>query len=144
MSEVPIVLHKGLTEEDIVRLAYEDNENDEYHDPLPVLNVWSDYAKLYEMWGNQQKVAEAVGVSQTTVSFRLRLNSLPDSIKKFISQRVLKEEHLKEIVEILAPNNISSWLTTKQAQLEIAPCPNPPLYDNLKETLVVCVLFPPL
>lgn len=117
---VPVVLHEGLTEEDIVRLAYEDNENDEYHAQVSVVDVWADYAKLKALGWTQERIAEAVGVKQAMVSYRLKLHEMPDKIKDFITQESLEETHLREIMQLSLELYFSDWLTISQAHEELA------------------------
>lgn len=119
-KDVPVVLHEDLTDEDTVRLAYEDNENDDYHTALSVVDVWENYAKLRERKWGQERIAGAVGVSQAMVSYRLDLHQMPDKIKKFISQGLLTEGHLTEVMKLSVDLYFSAWLTTPQAHLELA------------------------
>lgn len=117
---VPVILHEGLTEEDIVRLADEDNENDEYHTKVSPIDEWIQYKALYDRWGNQEKVAEVKKVTQKTVSIKLRLHSLPESVKRFIPQGSLDETHLREITDLYLEVYFQDWLTTDQAWEELA------------------------
>jgi site-specific DNA-methyltransferase (adenine-specific) len=121
LTEVPVVLHEGLTEDDKVRLADEDNENDEYHESVGTVDVWANYAWLASLPGwTQERIAKAKGIGQSIVSKRLKLNKLPNTIKRFIHQGFLTERHLIEISEIFTSEYFSPWLTTEQAQLELA------------------------
>lgn len=123
LEKVPIVLYEGLADEDIVKLADEDNNNDEYHVKVGLIDIWAHYAYLYDKNGpnwSQDRIAKAKDISQTLVSIRLKFNELPDNIKDFISQGVITEEHLREISKILVTNNFSVWLTSEQAQIELA------------------------
>ena len=47
LATVPVFLHEWLTDEDVSRRADEDNENDEYHTPVSLLDVW---AECYRLW----------------------------------------------------------------------------------------------
>ena len=47
-TEIPVLIHEGFAVEQIVRLSEEDNENDEYHTPVPLPEVWASYKQLYE------------------------------------------------------------------------------------------------
>lgn len=120
LEKVPVVLYEGLTEEDIVKLADEDNENDEYHAKVGPVDVWAHYAYLesVEEWG-QEKIAKVKGVSQGTVSQRIKYHFVSDIIKTFIAQGILQEGHLKEILQLLLVQHFSSWLTSEQAQIEL-------------------------
>ena len=119
IRKVPIVLHEGLTEDDIVRLADEDNENDEYHARVSPVDVWENYAWLSEQRWTQERIAKAKGVKQAIVSKRIGLHKLPEAIKTFIHQDKLGEAHLIEMSALFIDEYFSAWLTTDQARLEI-------------------------
>lgn len=120
LSEVPTVLHEGLTEDDKVRLSDEDNENDEYHTSVGPVDVWANYAWLSGLGWTQERIAKAKGVKQSLVSERSNWNRYPEAIKKFIYQDVIQEAHLRQISAISIDRYFSSWLTTERAQLELA------------------------
>jgi ParB/RepB/Spo0J family partition protein len=130
---VPAVLHDGLTEDDIVKLADEDNENDEYHRPTPTTDVWASYAKLEDEGWKQERIGKAKRVSQGVVSQRLRYHKLPDEIKNFIAQEKLKEKHLREIIKLLPGNNLSLYLPVSQAHLELCQLATKLTVDQTKE-----------
>jgi hypothetical protein len=57
------------------------------------------------------------GVTQQMVAIRLKLNSLPDKVKRFTSQGLLTESHLFEIGQLQV--DLYSWLTSEQAWQEL-------------------------
>lgn len=120
LGDVPIVLHESLTDEDIVRLADEDNENDEYHAKVGPVDVWAHYARLRGEGWTQERIARAKGVKQAIISKRLKLYELADSIKTFIHQQLLDEAHLIEILRLFIDEYLNNWLTSTQAHLELA------------------------
>ncbi len=99
--------------------AYADNENDEYHAPVSIVDVWANYAALAGQGWTQQKIAEAVGVSRVMVSYRLSLNNMPNEIKNYVTQDMLSETHLREIIDLSLELHLSPWLTTEAAQYEL-------------------------
>jgi len=118
---VAVIVHEGYTEEDYSRLSDEDNENDEYHCPVSITDVWAEYARLRDEEGwTQEKIAAVKGISQPLVSFRQGLHEFPDSIKQFITQDLLTEGHLREITQLLPGLYFSPWLTSEQAWGELA------------------------
>lgn len=119
LAEVPCVVHEGLTEADIVRLAYQDNENDEYHAPVSIVDVWANYANLYAQKWTQQQIADAVDCKQSLVSERVKWSKLPDSIKDFIYQDSISEAHLREISQLSIDRYFQTWLTADSAMLEL-------------------------
>lgn len=121
LTEVPIVLHEGLTEDDMVRLADEDNENDEYHDSVGPVDVWANYAWLISLPGwSQERIAKAKGLkSHTWVSRRLKMNDLSDRVKNFVRQGSLSEGHLVELLPLCVAAHLSIWLTVQIIRLEV-------------------------
>jgi site-specific DNA-methyltransferase (adenine-specific) len=119
LTEVPVVLHEGLTEDDKVRLADEDNENDEYHESVGPVDVWANYAWLNSLPGwTQERIAKAKGVSQKTVSLRLKLNDFDEIVKEFIHQGILEETHLIQFLGLYIDVYFADWLTLETIQLE--------------------------
>jgi site-specific DNA-methyltransferase (adenine-specific) len=121
LTEVPVVLHEGLTEDDKVRLADEDNENDEYHESVGPVDIWANYAWLNSLPGwTQDRIAKAKGLkSHKLVSVRIKLHNLPDKIKAFVTQDKLNEKHLREISTLGPGSQLSDWLTAKNIQFEL-------------------------
>lgn len=122
LETVPVVLHEGFTEDEVARLADEDNANDEYHDKVSIVDVWAEYARLaHEEGWPQQRIAEAKGVSQTSVALRLRYNGLPYEVKDLVLHDILTEGHLKVIsVNYCTCNKLADWLTSEQVVVELA------------------------
>ena len=130
LETVPVLVHSGYTDEEIASLTDLDNENDEYHVPVSIVDVWAEYARLYdeEKW-NLEKIASAKGISHPMVSYRLKLNSLPIKIKNFVTQGILTETHLRKISDLKLELHFSSWLSPDQAMLELA---EKAVYDKKK------------
>jgi len=121
LTQIPLMLHDGLSEEEISRRADVDNENDEYHEPVSIVDIWAEYARLRDEEGwTQERIGEVKGVSQKTVSIRLNLHRLSENIKSFIPQGLLTEAHLREISEIYLEVYFEPWLASERAQLELA------------------------
>lgn len=119
LAEVPCVVHEGLTEADIVRLAYQDNENDEYHAPVSIVDVWANYAALAWQGWTQKQIGDAVGTDQATVSRRLKYNLLDPLVKRFMEQDSISEGHLKEFDLIWNVPYLDGWLDKNTAMLEL-------------------------
>lgn len=122
LKTIPVLVHYGYTPEEISRLSDEDNENDEYHRPVPVIDVWAEYARLHEEEGwSLEQIAKVKGVDKSLVSRRIKLHSLPERLKKYVDSGVLSETHLRAIVDgIDLSQHFASWLTSEQAMLELA------------------------
>lgn len=120
LESVPVVVHEGFTEDQITRLADEDNENDEYHSTVPIVDVWMDYKRLADMGWTQQRIADAKGVSQAQVAKRIKYSEFPHRIiDVFIQNEYLSESHASQIAEIFKLNNFSVWLDRETAMIEV-------------------------
>ena len=108
LTNIPVLIHEGFAVEQIVRLSDEDNENDEYHTPVPLQEVWASYKRLseqpaddYGKW-TEDRIAEAKGVKQPEVNVRLKYAGFPQAVlTQFIKNDFLKESHAKEISQII-------------------------------------------
>jgi site-specific DNA-methyltransferase (adenine-specific)/modification methylase len=121
-NRVPAILHEGFSDEEIARLETLDNENDEYHVVVSVVDVWEEYARLRdeERW-TQEKIAKAKGTNQTQVSRRLKWNDeLPGEIKEFMQQEKMTEGHLQEITALCNVAYFAPWLTTEELWITLA------------------------
>lgn len=127
---IPVVLHLDHTEEEIVRLADEDNENDEYHAPVPLVDTWAEYYFLHKGEGwPQNKIAEAKRVAKSLVSERCGWHeSLPDRIKAAVgseeecrksSTKFFGEKHLRALAGLVLPVELSEWMTIDLARDQI-------------------------
>ena len=60
LKEVPCLVYSSFELAEISRLADEDNENDEYHEPVNVVDIWAEYHRLSkeEGWTQKGKIAE--------------------------------------------------------------------------------------
>jgi hypothetical protein len=109
---VPVTVYAGYDWEAISRLADEDNENDEYHVPVPLPDAWGEYRRLSEQEGwSQEKIADAKRVDQATVSRRLRFASFPPKIQHtFMKHDFLKEVHAGELLKLCNFHHLEPWL----------------------------------
>lgn len=119
---VDVVVHEGYSWEEISGLSDQDNENDEYHTPVSVVDLWSEYARLSQDEGwTQQQIADAKGVNQAQVSRRVKWhNAMPGAIKDAICGGILSEYHLEQVSRNYAvPHNLQSWANWDQWRLEV-------------------------
>jgi site-specific DNA-methyltransferase (adenine-specific) len=130
LTTVPVFVHEGLTDDQVSRKADEDNENDEYHIPVPIVDVWAEYARLHEELGwSQRRIAAVKEVAPSLVSERIKWHRcVPPELKDLVggeeelrqsSTRKFGEKHLRHISTIVLPVELFSWLTTEQAQVEL-------------------------
>lgn len=119
IEQVPVVLHDGYTEDEITRLADVDNENDEYHTPVSVVDVWMDYKRLADAGWKQKRIEDAKGVSQAQVSKRLQCaNFSAEVIKKFHSE-YMTERIAFELLSLEPVNNLTPWLDRESAMIQV-------------------------
>jgi hypothetical protein len=107
--------------ERISRLADEDNENDEYHVPVPLPDIWAEYRRLSveEGW-TQRQIAKAKGVQQSLVAERLAYAMFPQQVlAAMIEHPFLKESHAAELIKLSKFDHFGPWLTRDQALEEI-------------------------
>jgi ParB/RepB/Spo0J family partition protein len=120
LPEVPCVLHRGYTDEEIIHLAEQDNENDEYHAPVPIVDVWLSYKALADAGWTQEQIARAKGVARSLVSDRLQYAHLPRAVRdRFVEIPSLIESHAREISGLSKFDNLHPWLAREAAMLEI-------------------------
>lgn len=125
VETVPVVVHEGFTPDEITRLADEDNENDEYHTPVSIVDTWMDYKRLSELppdeygkW-TQGRIAAAKGVGQSYVALRLKLAQLPDAVLEIITTGKLNEGQVRELLKLSQCDNFQPWLTHESAMLDV-------------------------
>ena len=51
---------------------------------------------------------------------RIKFNGMPTKVKKYVAQGFLDEGHIEAISSLVAPAQLSPWLTTSQAWEELA------------------------
>ena len=121
LAIIPVIVFDNLSEDDIVRLADKDNANDEYHRPVPVVDVWAACAALADAGWTQARSAEAKGCDQADVSRRIGWHrSLPVVAREAICNDVLDEGHLTALSSVVCDvPYLQSWLTTAKAQTEL-------------------------
>ena len=120
-DNVPLLLHEGYSDREIAQLEAQDNENDEYHKVVPIVDIWAEYARLKdkENW-TQKEIARAKDSTQSRVSERLKFNNCSDEIKKFIQQGDIDEGHLREIIPLSIVGYFQKWITTEQLRINLA------------------------
>lgn len=121
IEALPIVLHEGYNEDELTRLADEDNENDEYHTPVSVVDVWMDYKRLADAGWTQQRIATAKGLKdRTIVSDRIKYASLPESVMRmFVENDFLKEGHAAQISSIVEFPHLGAWRNFESVAMQV-------------------------
>jgi DNA modification methylase/ParB-like chromosome segregation protein Spo0J len=120
LAAVPVLVYPADDEEQISRLADEDNENDEYHVPVPLPDVWAAYQRLSEKEGwSQRRIAHAKGVALGLVNARLAFARFPAPVLEAFNQPILKEDHARELEQCSKFERFEPWLTRHQVLCEI-------------------------
>lgn len=119
---VPCILHSDCTDDEIALLSDLDNENDEYHRPVPLVDVWAEYHRLAteEEW-EQKRIAAAKGTDETTARLRIHLHELLcDQAKQATVDGLFEEGHCVAIIGVTVDvHGLHAWLTTDQSQTEL-------------------------
>ena len=118
IDAVPVIIHEGFTPDEITRLADQDNENDEYHEPVSIVDVWMDYKRLSDMGWTGERIAKAKGVSGGLVSLRLQYAEWPSPIRDSFTNGTLTEGHAREFRSLLQCKDFD-WMSFETAALEI-------------------------
>ena len=75
LETVPVYIYEDLDRQELWSLAYQDNEQAGQHCRVSVIDVCCDYLRRLEHDGwTQRKIAESLGVSDATISQRVRLS----------------------------------------------------------------------
>ena len=100
-ENIPVFLYSGYTDEEIWRMAYEDNEQADAQARFSIVDIWMDYKAKSEAGWTQQKIADVLGVGRTTVVRRLQLSDLPDLVlNKIVHSNSLSERNCLELLEL--------------------------------------------
>lgn len=121
-TEIPVVVHEGYSDDEIARLADEDNEADEYHARVPVLDTWAEYYRLWKDEGwTQARIGAAKGCDVPTVSRRVKWHSsLPSVARQATCDGIFDEGHCEALSSLTCDvASLARWLTTDQAQAEL-------------------------
>jgi len=128
LSEIPAIVYEDCDDAELVRLAEQDNADDEYHKPVPIVDTWLSYKALADAGWTQQRIADAKGVSRSFVAMRLQLAELPHAVlDAFVTNEDLNERVAREIVEMSPGDNLASWYSREEAMLDVLQrCLNKP------------------
>lgn len=121
LKEIPLVVFPLMDDDEVVRLADQDNENDSQHVKVPLLDTWASYAALSDLGWTQERIAKAKGCDRTSVALRLALHEhLPKSGKKAVLDGLLDEGHCVAVLGLMLDvQQLNPWLTTSQAREEL-------------------------
>lgn len=120
IEDVPVIVHEGFTDDEITGLADQDNENDEYHTPVSIVDKWMDYKRLADAGWEPSRIEKAKKTTLSRVSERLKYANLPQGVlSAFSKSDFLTESHAAEICRISNLEIPTKWLTRESAMLEV-------------------------
>lgn len=92
-----------------------------HHRPVPIVDVWAEYARLSEAGWTQQRIADAKGCDRAQVARRVNWHdALPQVARTAVCDGTLDEGHLEAISSAVCDvAQLNHWLTTTQAQTEL-------------------------
>ncbi|MBS7360310.1 MAG: ParB/RepB/Spo0J family partition protein [Oscillospiraceae bacterium] len=97
LTEVPVII-RDLTDSEVAEIALVENLQRENLNPLEEANGYKELQEKFRY--TQEKIAEIVGKSRSSVANSLRLLSLPGKIQKMVSDGVLTTGHAKAILSV--------------------------------------------
>jgi DNA modification methylase len=100
LVSIPVYVYSGYTNEELWRMAYEDNEQADAQAQFNMVDIWMDYKVKSEAGWTQQKISDVLGVSQMTVSRRIALSNLPIINYIFKHSDKLNERICLELLEL--------------------------------------------
>jgi hypothetical protein len=89
---------------------------------VPLPDVWAEYHRLAKEEGwTQQRIADAKGVAQKQVSYRIKWHeSLPETARKAVFDNILEEGHIEAVSDVVFDGEyLAPWLSISQAQTEL-------------------------
>ena len=87
----------------------------------PITDLWAEYYHLNKDLGwRQEEIGKAYDVTQAMVSNRIKLHEFPDRIKDFITQNLISERQLVDILPLSLELYFSPWLTIDQIRMKCA------------------------
>lgn len=101
LASIPVYVYSGYTDEELWRMAYEDNEQADAQAQFNMVDIWMDYKAKSEAGWTQQKIADVLEVGRTIVVYRLQMADFGKNvIDKIVTSTFLKEGHCREFLEL--------------------------------------------
>ncbi len=122
LTEIPIII-KELDDKEVLEIALVENLLRENLSPIEEANA---YQKLIESFAHtQEKIADIVGKSRSYIANTLRLLTLPDKVKNYISEGKISAGHARCLVGLdnalnLADKIIKEDLNVRQVESLVA------------------------
>lgn len=108
LVSIPVYVYSGYADEELWRMAYEDNEQADAQAQFSMVDIWMDYKAKSEAGWTQQKIADVLGVSQPTVKYRLFFSKFEKAVlDKISTSPFLKEGHCRELIELVQCTNFN-------------------------------------
>lgn len=122
MNEIPVILHDDVDDTRMLELALVENLQREDLNPIETSEA---YRRLIDECSlTQNQLADKIGKSRSTITNTLRLNGLPDEIKKMLRDGRLTEGHARTLLTYdnkadmlqMAQQIISGEMSVRQAE----------------------------
>ncbi len=120
LPEVYIAIYEGLTDPQIIQLSDKDNDDDEAHTQICVVDRWQWCQTLQGLGWSQAGIATAKNVKERSVYYWLQYANFPQSIlDQFCTKDFLKESHARELVNFAQCANLAPFVTAELMTLEV-------------------------
>lgn len=122
LTEVPVII-KDLDDKEVLEIALVENLLRENLSPIEEANAYQSLIDNYSH--TQEKIADIVGKSRSYIANTLRLLSLPDKVKDYVSEGKLTAGHARCLVGLdnalnLADKIIKDDLNVRQVESLVA------------------------
>jgi ParB family chromosome partitioning protein len=144
LAEIPAVFRR-LSDREVLEIAIIENIQREDLNPVDEANAY--YKLNVEFNLTQVEIAERVGKARTTVTNKMRLLSLPEEVKRALSENKITEGHARALLALEDKNKILKELKdiikgaktvreTEKASVKKKSREMPSEYNNLREELM--------
>jgi ParB family chromosome partitioning protein len=103
LTEIPAIF-KRLSDREVLEIAIIENIQREDLNPIEEANAY--YKLNVEFNLTQEEIAERVGKARTTVTNKMRLLSLPEEVKRALSENKITEGHARALLGLEDRNKI--------------------------------------
>lgn len=121
LKSIPAYEFVGYTDDELWGLAYEDNDGDDKHTSLPLVDMWADYAARAAIGYTAQDIASVMKIDEALAERRIRwATSVKGKLREYVAARRIDETILGDIDGINVPPELTAWATTEQLRDEAA------------------------
>lgn len=103
LKEIPAVFRK-LSDREVLEIAIVENVQREDLNPIEEANAYYKLSAEFDL--TQEEIAERVGKARTTITNKMRLISLPEEVKKALSEGKITEGHARALLSFKSKSKI--------------------------------------